>query len=90
MKSVESSYGQPSQQHSQQLRPRINNNYQLLNIENFEYHEVVLCFDKLVGPHTGVNITNHVPNVLREYKCENKLIAITADNASKTILLSNI
>lgn len=49
---------------------------------DFHYREKVIEFKELTGVHSGENIASAVEGVLVELDLEQKLIAITADNAS--------
>ncbi len=48
----------------------------------FTYQEIVIEFGKLTGAHSGENMAKHVADVLIEYGCESKLVAVTGDNAA--------
>ncbi|CAG7724669.1 unnamed protein product, partial [Allacma fusca] len=50
--------------------------------ENWNYQQVVLDFDILVGSHSDKNLATSVFKTLDEYDIKEKLLVITTDNAS--------
>ncbi len=50
--------------------------------KNWKYREVLLAFQSLSGAHTGEMMVNIVVDILKKYNLENRLLAITTDNAS--------
>ena len=48
---------------------------------NWEYRHVLLGFEELSGQHTGENFAGVVRKVLQQFKIENKVFAVTTDNA---------
>jgi hypothetical protein len=53
----------------------------------WEYREVLLDFKPLEGEHTGVNLSQEVLELLREYEIKERVLAITTDNASNNLTL---
>ncbi|KAK5790595.1 hypothetical protein VI817_007882 [Penicillium citrinum] len=49
---------------------------------DFHYHERVLEFCEIYGPHTGENIAELLHSTLEELEIEHKIPTITADNAT--------
>lgn len=49
---------------------------------NFEYQERVLVFSELAESHSGENMAELLQKLLAELHIEQKLLSITADNAS--------
>lgn len=49
---------------------------------DFHYHERVLEFGEIYGPHTGENIAELLHSTLEELELEHKILTITADNAT--------
>lgn len=50
--------------------------------DDWEYKEVLLAFHPLHGKHSGRTLARVVAQVLREYRINFQLLAVTADNAS--------
>jgi hypothetical protein len=50
--------------------------------DNFELHEDLLDFQEVSVSHTGVNLANHVFEILIKYNIHTRLYCITTDNAS--------
>ena len=50
--------------------------------KSFEDHQIVLHFDHLKESHTGENLAYETLVVLKQFNLEQKLVAITGDNAS--------
>jgi hypothetical protein len=50
--------------------------------KDWQYFDIVLSFKKMAPNHTGYNINQLFKDVIREWKLENKVMAITLDNAS--------
>jgi hypothetical protein len=50
--------------------------------ENWKYVDIVLNFKKIPPHHTGYNICQAFKEVVREWRLEDKIMAITLDNAS--------
>lgn len=58
---------------------------------HWEYREILLGFQPLSGSHTGVNLGNVVFELLQKYKIEDRVLAVTTDNASNNgTLIENI
>jgi hypothetical protein len=49
---------------------------------DWEYKEVLLAYHPLHGKHSGKSLANLVAQTLREYEVHDRLLALTADNAS--------
>lgn len=49
---------------------------------NWEYREVLLGFEPLSGQHTGLNLGGILWDILQKYEIEDRVLAITTDNAS--------
>lgn len=52
------------------------------NDNNYVLRELLLDAVELIGPHTGINIAQHLLKTLQAYKIESKIFCITTDNAS--------
>jgi hypothetical protein len=50
--------------------------------ESWEYREVLLGFEPLLGTHSGENLAKVVQTTIEAYDLSDRIIAITADNAS--------
>lgn len=50
--------------------------------DNWEYKEVLICFEPIEGSHTGANLGYIVQDVLTRLNLTHRLLAITADTAS--------
>jgi hypothetical protein len=58
---------------------------------HWEYREILLGFQPLSGSHTGVNLGNVLFELLQKYKIEDRVLAVTTDNASNNgTLMDNI
>jgi hypothetical protein len=55
---------------------------------HWEYREILLGFQPLSGSHTGVNLGNVLFELLQKYKIEDRVLAVTTDNASGMILVT--
>lgn len=55
----------------------------------FEYRERVLEFSEITGSHSGENMAELLQNMLSELQLEDKLLTITADNASNNEALAS-
>lgn len=55
---------------------------------DWEYREVLLGFEPLQGKHTGSNLSNVLFDILRRHEIDQRVFAITTDNASnnKTLM----
>lgn len=49
---------------------------------DWRYREVLLGFEPLHGSHTGVNLSVVLLDILKQHKIEDRVFAITTDNAS--------
>jgi hypothetical protein len=56
---------------------------------DFDYRERVLEFSELSGSHSGENMAERLQRMLAELQIENKLLTITADNASNNETLAS-
>ena len=56
---------------------------------DFKYHERVLEFSELAGSHSGENMAETLQKMLIELRIEDKLLTITADNASNNETLAS-
>lgn len=56
---------------------------------NFEYRERVPEFSEISGSHSGENMAELLRNMLSELQLEDKLLTITADNASNNETLAS-
>ncbi|CAP94930.1 hypothetical protein N7489_004599 [Penicillium chrysogenum] len=58
--------------------------------QHWEYREILLGFQPLTGPHTGVNLSEVVLKLLQQHKIADRVLAVTTDNASnnKTMISS--
>ncbi|CEL08111.1 hypothetical protein ASPCAL11264 [Aspergillus calidoustus] len=56
---------------------------------NFEYQERVLEFREISGSHSGENMAELLQSMLSELQLEDKLLTITADNASNNETLAS-
>lgn len=54
---------------------------------NWEYREVLLGFEPLSGQHTGLNLGGVLWDILQKYDIEDRILAITTDNASNNSTL---
>jgi len=54
---------------------------------NWEYWEVLLGFEPLSGQHTGLNLGGVLWDILQKYDIEDRILAITTDNASNNSTL---
>lgn len=54
---------------------------------NWEYREVLLGFEPLSGQHTGLNLGGVLWDILQKYEIEDRVLAITTDNASNNSTL---
>lgn len=56
--------------------------------EDWEYREVLLGFEPLQGKHSGSNLSNVLSDILRRHEIDQRVFAITTDNASnnKTLM----
>lgn len=50
--------------------------------DDWQYREVLLGFKPAPGSHTGENLCAILLNVLQEHQIQDRILAITADNAS--------
>jgi len=50
--------------------------------DDWEYKEILIGFEPLLGSHTGEHLAQVVNSLLVTYKLENRLLTITTDNAS--------
>lgn len=50
--------------------------------ETWEYKEIVLGFEHLLGSHTGEALKDVFVAVMRRYDLQRKILAISTDNAS--------
>jgi hypothetical protein len=50
--------------------------------EDWQYREVLLGFEPLHGTHSGVNLSSVLLDILQQHGIENRVFAITTDNAS--------
>ena len=50
--------------------------------DNFEIHEDLLDFQEVSISHTGINLANHVFEILLQFNITTQLYCITTDNAS--------
>jgi hypothetical protein len=50
--------------------------------DSWKYQEVMLAFRVLTGRHSGKTLAQLTASVLRQYKIQRQLLAVTADNAS--------
>lgn len=57
--------------------------------EDWQYHEVLLGFEPLHGTHSGVNLSTVLLDILLRHKVEDRVFAITTDNASNNQTLVN-
>jgi hypothetical protein len=48
----------------------------------WEYQEILLGFEPLSGAHSGVNLGDVVLKILHQHQITNRVLAVTADNAS--------
>ena len=55
--------------------------------EDWQYREVLLGFEPIYGTHSGVNLSNVLLSILRQHDIENRVFAITTDNASNNSTL---
>jgi hypothetical protein len=49
---------------------------------DWRYREVLLGFEPLHGSHTGVNLSVVLLDILKQHKIEDRVFAVTTDNAS--------
>ncbi len=56
---------------------------------DWEYKEVLLRFEPVVGAHTGYNLAFLVKQVLQQFSLTDRLYAITADNVSNNQTLQS-
>lgn len=49
---------------------------------DWQYREVLLGFEPLYGSHTGLNLSTVVLDLLQKYQIEDRVLAVTTDNAS--------
>jgi hypothetical protein len=56
---------------------------------DFGYRERVLKFSEISGSHSGENMAEQLQRMLAELQIENKLLTITADNASNNETLAS-
>lgn len=49
---------------------------------NWQYREVLLGFEPLSGKHSGINLSAVVLEILQRYNIQDRILAITTDNAS--------
>lgn len=50
--------------------------------KDWQYREVLLGFEPLHGPHSGVNLSSVLLDILLQHKIEDRVFASTTDNAS--------
>lgn len=50
--------------------------------QEWNYREVLLGFEPLEGPHTGINLGSVLSETLRTHQIPDRIMAITTDNAS--------
>lgn len=50
--------------------------------KDWQYREVLLGFEPLYGSHSGVNLSSVLLDILLRHKIEDRVFAITTDNAS--------
>jgi hypothetical protein len=50
--------------------------------DRWEYREVMLAFRVLTGRHSGKTLAEITTSILRQYKIQHQLLAVTADNAA--------
>lgn len=50
--------------------------------EDWQYREILLGFEPLHGTHSGTNLSTILLQILQQHKIEDRLLAITTDNAS--------
>lgn len=50
--------------------------------EDWQYNEVLLGFEPLHGKHSGANLSDILLDILRKYDIEDRVLAVTTDNAS--------
>ncbi|CAG8811329.1 38922_t:CDS:2, partial [Gigaspora margarita] len=58
--------------------------------DNWQLCHILLDIFEIPSPHTGQTISNMLLLLLNKYKLENKILALTSDNASNIILASNL
>lgn len=49
---------------------------------DWQYREVLLGFEPLSGKHSGINLSAVVLEILQRYNIQDRILAITTDNAS--------
>ena len=49
---------------------------------DWRYREVLLGFEPLYGSHTGVNLSVVLLDILKQYKIEDRVFAVTTDNVT--------
>jgi hypothetical protein len=65
-------------------------------IDNFafsgrvEYRELLLGFEPLDGPHSGVNLSEVLMEIFKNHDITNRVLAITSDNASNNTTLETV
>ncbi|KAJ5661424.1 uncharacterized protein N7477_009040 [Penicillium maclennaniae] len=58
---------------------------------NWQYREILLGFEHLHGTHSGLNLSVVLWDVLRKHQIEDRVLAVTTDNASNnSTLVSNL
>jgi hypothetical protein len=50
--------------------------------EDWQYNEVLLGFEPLHGKHSSANLSDIVLDILRKYEIEDRVLAVTTNNAS--------
>ncbi|CAG8435381.1 3766_t:CDS:2 [Scutellospora calospora] len=58
--------------------------------DNWVLRHILLDIFEIPSPHTGQVIANAILSLLEEFKLENKILALTSDNASNIILASSL
>ncbi len=54
---------------------------------DWKYQQVLICFERLVGAHSGENLASVVEKVALQFKLTDRLYAVMADNASNNATL---
>lgn len=55
---------------------------------NWKFREVLLAFEPLHGSHTGPNLARYVRTILARYDLEDRLFALTNNNASNNATMA--
>lgn len=54
---------------------------------NWNYREILLGFEPLDGPHSGLNLSNVLIELFKKHDITSRVLAVISDNASNNTTL---